>query len=119
MNKNQIKLKTAAEEIKEILRKHDIAGSFALHAPGHGEFINHFNTSYSCVYHYEDDKVRLYAKREDFASDEEMEAKLRDTSNMLRVLLDLLGHNFLALEPLSKIIDEKVGAEHSGGSFKP
>lgn len=33
MNKTETKLKVAAEEIKDILRKHDLAGVVALHAP--------------------------------------------------------------------------------------
>ena len=53
------KLKQAAEEIKEILRKHDIAGAIGLHTPGHGEFFLHVHTSYSCAYMYEDDTIRF------------------------------------------------------------
>lgn len=110
--KPETKLKVAAEEIKEVLRKHDIAGSIMLHTPGHGEFINHLLTSYSCAYQYEDESIRFYSKSKDYNTPEEQEAKLRDTANMLRILCEGVGKNFMMLEPLSRKFDELVDAEH-------
>jgi hypothetical protein len=43
------KLKKAMEEIKEILKKNDIAGFVVLHTPGFSEYLNHVLTSYSCA----------------------------------------------------------------------
>lgn len=43
------KLKTAMEEIKSILNKHDIAGFFVIHTPGFSEYLNHVSPSYSCA----------------------------------------------------------------------
>lgn len=100
------------EEIKDVLRKHDISASIALHTPGHGEFLNYFLTTYSCAYQYEDDSIRFYAKRKDFKTSKEHVAKLRDTSNMLHILTQLTAQNFMMLEPLSKKIDGLTNAEH-------
>lgn len=113
MSKNHIKLKIVAEEIKEILRKHDVAGAIALHAPGYGEHFIHFNTSYSCAYMVNDNEVRLYSKKEDYKTPEEQLQKQADTSNMLKLLVDLTGMNFMSLEELSNMLDKKTRAEHT------
>ena len=109
----ELKLKTAAEEIKDILRKYDIAASIVLHTPGHGEFINHILTSYSCAYQYEEESVRFYCKRKDFETEEEQIKKLEDTANMLHMLLEQTGRNFMMLQPMSEKFDKLVNAEHT------
>jgi hypothetical protein len=111
--KSETKLKVAAEEIKEILKKHDIAAIFSLHTPGHGEFVLHLNTSYSCAYIYNDHELRFHSKRKDYKTQEEQFKKLADTSNMLKLLTDMTANNFLMLKPLSEKIDEVTNAEHN------
>lgn len=113
------KLKVAAEEIKEILKKHDIAGAFALHTPGHGEFVLHLNPSYSCAYQVEDGKVNLYAKIADFKTPEEQQQKVADTSNMLKVLTDLSAINFSNVKMLSDKLDHLTNATHNEGTIEP
>lgn len=113
MDKTEIKLKVAAEEIKEILKKHDLAGTIGLHSPGYGEYFIHLGPSYSCAYIYTDDEVHFYSKRRDFATAEEHEEKKKNTANMLHVLTDLSGINFLNLENFKKKFDDLTGAEHS------
>lgn len=109
----ETKLKVVAEEIKEILRKHDVAASLVIHTPGHSEFINHLLTSYSCAYQYEDNSIRFHCKRENYKTQAEQIKKLTDTSNMLRMLTESIGKNFLMIQPLSKRFDELVNAEHT------
>jgi hypothetical protein len=113
MKKAEIKLKKVAEEIKSILRKNDVAASFVLHTPGHSEYVNHFLTSYSCAYQYEETSIKFYCKREEFKSIEQQTEKLSSTSNMLRLFTETVGRNFMMIEPLSKKFDSLVGAEHS------
>lgn len=112
MTKDQLKLKTAAEEIKDILRKHDIAASMLLHTPGHSEYVNHLLTSYSCAYQYEDESIRFYCKSKEFKTKDEQINKLSATSNMLKMLTDGVGSNFMMLEPLSRKFDGLVNAKH-------
>lgn len=107
------KLKQAAEEIKEILRKHDIAGTVGLHTPGHGEFFIHLHTSYSCAYMYEDDTIRFNIASNHLDDDEKRDQCNTDTSNMLAVLTGCMGLNFERLSDLSKKFDDIVGASHS------
>lgn len=108
----ELKLKTAAEEIKEILRKYDIAASIALHTPNHGEYLNHILTSYSCAYQYNDETVRIYSKLKDYKSKEEQVQKQRDTANMLKMLADLTALNFAQVSELSEIMDKATDAIH-------
>ena len=107
-----VKLKMVAEEIKEILKKNDVAGDVVLHTPGFGEYFFQIHTSYSCAYRYEEDQVRFYSKRRDFKSTTEQKKKSEDTSNMLKILTDCTAMNFGQLHTMSQSFDEMTGAEH-------
>lgn len=52
------KLKKAAEEIKQILQKYDIAANVILHTSGHSEYLLHITPTYSCAW-LEDGMVDL------------------------------------------------------------
>jgi hypothetical protein len=112
MNKTETKLKVAAEEIKEILRKYDIAGAVSLHSPGHGEHFLHLNPSYSCASIVSDKEIRFYSKLKDYKSKEEQMQKQEDTVNMCHILSHITGINFMILEGCSRKLDDKTGAEH-------
>ena len=112
MNSAETKLKIVAEEIKEILRKHDLAGAVALHSPGHGEYFVHLNPSYSCAYIYNDNEIRLYSKIEDYKSKSDQIQKQSDTANMLKILTDITALNFAFLHEISKVADIEFGAVH-------
>lgn len=107
------KLKIAAEEIKAILEKHDIAGLVVLHTPRHAEYVMKVNPSYSCA-KLENDGIRIKAKlQEDFNGDKKAwETTVRDTSNMLNLISEVGGKIILSVMELSKILDEKVDAYH-------
>lgn len=109
----KLKLKVAAEEIKEILRKHDIAATVALHTPGHGEYFFHFHTSYSVAYIIEDGEVRFHSKAKDFKSPQEQDEKNAATSNMMRILADITALNFKNVHSFSEHLDKLLGAEHT------
>jgi len=107
-----VKLKMVAEEIKEILNKHNVAGAVVLHTPGFGEYFFHLHTSYSCAYRYEEDQVRFYSKKADFKSVEEQKKKSEDTSNMLMILTNCTATNFMHLKTMHEAFDEMTGAVH-------
>jgi hypothetical protein len=107
------KLKIAAEEIKDILRKHDIAGAVQLHTPGHGEFILHLNTSYSCAHLIEDGELHIYSKREQYDSKEAQLQQQANTSNMLKLLFDCTMVNASSLRSASILFDKKTRAKHT------
>lgn len=110
------KLKIAAEEIKAVLEKHDIAGLVVLHTPGHAEYLMKVNPTYSCA-KLENDGIRIKAKlQEDFNGDKKAwETTVRDTSNMLNLISEVGGKIVLSVIELSQILDQKVDARHDDG----
>ena len=108
----ETKLKVVAEEIKEILRKHDVAGAFAIQTYGHGEFVLHLTTSQSCAYQYNDNEIRFYSKSSDYNSKEEQLQKQATTANMLRILTKTVAQNFVTLDNMSAKFDEITGSIH-------
>lgn len=109
------KLKEAMEEVKAILKKHDIAAFVVLHDPrGYTEFLNHITPSYSCVKHHPMG-FRIRARlEEDFNGDKaKMEYHLNATSNMLNSISTVASTNILNIMDVSKILDEKIGAIHT------
>lgn len=110
------KLKKAAEEIKQILQKYDIAGNVVLHTPGHSEYLLHITPTYSCAW-LENDSVRFRAKKEDYNGNVIVRnQKISDTANMLRLLSDTSGNNALALLQVSDQFDDLISADHGDSS---
>lgn len=105
------KLKKAMEEIKAILKKHDIAGSVVLHAPGFSEYLNHINTSYSCL-KFEGDNLRFKTKGRPLEH-------INDTVNMISHLAETslrVGRNYFDMkEALRNHMDiEEEKGRHTG-----
>lgn len=106
------KLKKAAEEIKEILLKYDIAANVVLHTPSHSEYLLHITPSYSCAW-LENGNIRFRAKKEDYNGSESIRnKKIADTTNMLRLLADTAGENALALLNVADYFDKVTYANH-------
>ncbi len=111
------KLKKAAEEIKQILSKYDIAANVILHTPGHSEYLLHITPTYSCAW-LENNVVRFRARKEDYNGNEMIRnQRISDTLNMLRLISDTAGKNALALLEVADQFDKKIGAEHGDDSF--
>lgn len=108
-------LKKAMEEIKETLKKYDVAALVVLHKPGFSEYIMKVNTTYSCAF-FEGDNLRVRAKKQDYPSIEAWKEKVAATSNMLNHIGTMGGQLSLNFLELSKRVDEIVGAQHTGGN---
>lgn len=106
------KLKKAAEEIKLILKKYDLAANIILHTPGHSEYLLEITPSYSCAW-LENGIVRFRARKEDY-NDNAMirDQKIANTLNMFRLLGDTAGQNALALLNVADEFDKRIGADH-------
>ena len=94
------KLKKAMAEIKEILDKHDIAGSVVLHAPGHGEHLLKIDPSYSCAFFDNSpgvEGIRVRTRlQEDFNGNALKRNKSQeDTVNMFDTFANLVGRQAL------------------------
>lgn len=110
------KLKKAAEEIKEILKRYDIAALVVLHTPGHSEFVCELQPSYSCA-SFEGNFLRIKAKKADYPTLEAWKQKATDTANMLHHLSTTCGEQVMALCELSKRVDDTIQAEYDDGGF--
>lgn len=109
------KLKKAADEIKLILQKYDIAANVILHTPGHSEYLLHITPTYSCAW-LENGIVRFRARKADYNGNAMVrDQKIADTLNMLRLLSDTAGQNALALLNVADEFDKRIGADHEDG----
>jgi len=109
------KLKKAAEEIKSILKKYDIAAHAVLHTPGFGEYLIEISPSYSCA-KVQENGIRVRAKKSDFDGNTALRDKrIADTTNMFHHLGTIGGQNVLSLIQLSEELDKIVDADHQGG----
>ena len=104
------KLKIAMQEIKEILKKHDIAGAVALHTPGFGEFYLDVEPSYSGA-KVTGETVRINIKKEN------LKTKGADTSNMFHILSDNLMMLAVMTSDVSGIVDKHLESSHFGPGF--
>ena len=109
------KLKMAMEEIKEILKKHDIAASVVLHTPGWAEYLLRIDPSYSCAT-LSEKGIRVKAKAEDFGGNVDLLGEvLTNTANMLHNLHTVGLHNSTALGEVSKQVDQLLESQHLDG----
>lgn len=111
------KLKKAAEEIKSILKKYDIAANCVLHTPGHSEYLLEITPSYSCAW-LENNVMRFRARKADYNGNTMIrDQKIADTANMMNLLSEVMGRNFLMLTQVSEEFDKIVDADHGDTSF--
>lgn len=107
-----LKLKKAAEEIKMILKKYDIAANVILHTPGFSEYLLEITPSYSAAW-IENGMIRFRARAEDYNGNTAIRnQKISDTLNMLRLLSDTAGRNALSLLEVANYFDRTTGADH-------
>ncbi len=107
------KLKKAAEEIKQVLKKYDIAGSVVLHTPGFCEYMLEITPSYSAAWLENGDLLRFRARLQDYNGNAAMRnQKISDTTNMFRILGDQQGKNALMLLEAADYFDKVTDAEH-------
>lgn len=111
------KLKKAMQEIKDILSKHDIAGMVVIHTPGHSEFLNKMDPTYS-ILKIKGDEVRMRATAADYNGDLAARNKaIADTCNMLHSITATTGQMLMPLMDLSDKVDKILNASHDGPGF--
>lgn len=111
------KLKMAMEDMKAIFKKYDIGGVVILHTPGHGEFLNVLNPSYSCIT-INGDHVRFKSKLVDYDGDKKAwEKKTTDSLNLLQTVTEIGGHVILPLIELTERLEKDLNAEGGSGDI--
>lgn len=111
------KLKTAMEEIKAILSKHDIGAMVVLHTPGYSEFLNKLNPSYSCIIQ-DGDHVRFKSKLADYNGDKQAwQKKTTDSLNLLQCVVETTGMILMPLMDFTEKLEKALDAESNGSNF--
>lgn len=101
-------------EIKEILKREDIAGFVVLHTPGHSEYLNHVQTSYSCAV-VMPEGVRLRLKESEVGRKRARELA-EGTYNMITILTDIIALHAGMYIDCQKQIKERWGGEEGPGT---
>jgi hypothetical protein len=116
------KLKIAMDEIKQILKKHDIAGVVAIHnieglpqrdkqgfthVQGFGEFLFHINPSYSAA-NFDQGRLKVLGKAMHYPSKDARDTQLANTVNMLENLGTITGNLSLQLFEITNMVKMMV-----------
>ena len=110
------KLKMAMEEIKAVLKKHDIAGFVLIHTPGFVEYLNHINPSYSCAF-VQGEQLRVKLKTAELPGGKVQAKQLaEDTYNMVTLMTDILTMHTPGYIDFQKMLKENWGGEDGRSS---
>lgn len=83
MAEHDPKLKMAAHEIREILKKYDIGGFAILHVPGHLENVVNISPSFSCAGLNDVNQLQIHPPMVDPENEAPAKKKIADTVNLL------------------------------------
>jgi len=101
------------DEIKNILKKHDIGGFLVIHTPGHSEFLNQVSPSYSCAF-IENGAIRVKLKTAEVGKEKARQLAL-DTLNMVSCLAKNTAEHAILYMELEKMLKEKWSGEDFPG----
>lgn len=100
------------DEIKAILKKNDIAGFVVIHTPGHVEFLNKINPSYSCA-NLQDGRLDMKSKKENYKNQSEQMQHLKNTSDMLYGMSKQIGIHAMLYLDASQKLDKHLNVDHT------
>jgi len=104
------KLKLAMEEIKEILKRHDIAAVVHLQSQAHGEFFYHIDPSWSCATLSPEGRFRFKA---DIKTKPETDKELaRLTAGMLIAFWDAGRKQHEDMGKVARLLGKYMEIEH-------
>jgi hypothetical protein len=108
------KLLEARDRIRAVLDELDIAGHVVLHnKPGKVEVLHKLDPSYSKLL-FDPPMMALRSKLDDYHGDADAQRRdLEATASLVRCFGEVLATDAMMLLEMSKIIDDKVGAEHT------
>lgn len=109
-------LRAATEEIKAILKKHDIAGVVVLGSKTHTEFLLEVEPSWSAAFEERNKEgqrcIRLRALRKDYPTAEAHREAVRLTSSLLFGLHRPLEKMTESVLGLMMMLGKQLGVEH-------
>lgn len=107
------KLKQAVIEINEVLKKHDIGGFIALASPTHGEYCLKIETSWSCAYLQNENRVRFRAMKAEYPSVEARDKAMEETVHLMLQIRDLCAQGFTFGDLLIKELSNHMEITHT------
>jgi len=111
------KLKKAMDEIKAVLKKHDIGAIVCLHTPGYIEYLNEVQPSYSAISLKTDGSgyaIKGHSKHY-FGNKEMRDQKLADTKNMVDHFTTFSGSEFMMFDKINQGMEDTWGKWDSEG----
>ena len=106
------KLKIAMEEVKEILKKHDIVGCVLLSSASHIEFLRHYQASWCYAWLEESGLLRIKLKREMFESKEAQKRASEDTIGTFAGLYDALLNEAENMKKVITMVGRQCAFDH-------
>lgn len=106
------KLQAAMEEVKVILKKHDIGAVIVLGSQTHTEYLLELSPTWSCITIEDDGLVRFRALRKDFASKEEQGKVITDSAGLLGGFMDNMELMLDGLKRLLLRLGKSVEIDH-------
>lgn len=108
------KLKKAMEEIKEIVKKYDIAAFVVLNdGDGFSEYLNAISPSYSCA-KVAENGIQFRLKGSEVGK-ERAQQIAHGTFNMVTHFADMIGKHAMMYIDAQKLLKDKWGGEEFGG----
>lgn len=104
------KLKLAMEEIKEILKRHDIAAIVHLQSQAHGEFLYSLSPSWSCASLSDDGRFRFKADIK--TKPETDKERARVTTGMLISFLDAAEKQKQDMTTAARLVGKHMEIQH-------
>lgn len=105
-------LKTAAEEIKAILKKHDIAGMMMLQSPDGAEFVRVIDPTWSCAKIQATPMgpaIRIKAHHSEFQNKEEQKKCVERTIGMVFAFHHQSDQDMKSMAQLIEVLSRKYG----------
>lgn len=98
------KLKEAIKEMRDIAKKYDIAAFIVLHTPDYSGYLNHLDTSYSCL-KVEKGGVRVHLSEREVGIDR-AQVLAEQSYNLVSLFSEVIGHHALMYIEMQKLMEE-------------
>jgi hypothetical protein len=106
------KLKAAMDDIKDVLKRYDIAGFVVIHTPGFYEYLNYLTPSYSCA-KLENGEFRVRLKEAELpGGSKQAEQMAADTFNMVTLLTDTIAQHAAGYMEFQSMLQEHWNGSH-------
>src|ERR1700752_106117 len=100
------KLKAAMEEIKVILKKHDIGAVVLLSSPDEMEYLAQLDPTWSCI-RFDGEQIRIRCLLQDYPAKDVQKKTLEDSVGMLAGFCDIMNNLQEGFMGILKLVGEK------------